>query len=229
MKVKLKTRLIAYFYYLTAFVFGLTYRYVYLDLENEEKAKSLSEKGNFVLALWHQNLLGTLCAYTKRKIPFVVIVSASDDGEHIAYPIRKLGHVTARGSSSKKGVQALLEAVRKMKTSLPAAITVDGPRGPAKSIKPGIFQLARLSHAPVLPFVCLPESFWSFSKSWDQFRLPKPFTRLVCVYGKPIQVTKISDPEHHEKESEKLRKAFDLCEDKALAYLNHRTNSEESQ
>lgn len=223
MKFKLKTRVIAYFYYLLAYIFGLTYRYVYLDQENEQKAKSLSKKENFVLGLWHQNLLGTLCGYTKRKIPFVVIVSASDDGEHIAYPIRKLGHVTARGSSSKKGVQALLEAVRKMKSALPAAITVDGPRGPSKSIKPGIFQLARLSQAPVLPFVCLPESYWSFSKSWDQFRLPKPFTRLICVYGRPIEVKKNPDSEHYDKETEMLRASLYSCEDKALEYLGQRT------
>lgn len=228
MNQKLKTKIIAYLYYLLAFIFGLTYRYIYIDQNNEQNAKSLSKRDNFVLALWHQNLLGTLCAYTKRKIPFVVIVSASDDGEHIAYPIRKLGHVTARGSSSKKGVQALLEAVRKMKNPLPAAITVDGPRGPSKSIKPGIFQLARLSQAPVLPFVCLPENFWSFSKSWDQFRLPKPFTRLICVYGEPIEVKKNPDSEQYEKETELLRASLFSCEDKALAYLDHRTNIEES-
>jgi lysophospholipid acyltransferase (LPLAT)-like uncharacterized protein len=228
MKVKFKTKLIAYIYYLFAFFFGLTYRYVYLGLEEEENAKSLSSQKNFVLALWHQNLFGTLCSYTKRKIPFVVIVSASADGEHIAYPIQKLGHVTARGSSSKKGVKALLEAVKKMKTSLPAAITVDGPRGPSKSIKPGIFQLARLSQAPILPFVCRPEHFWSFSKSWDQFRLPKPFTRLICVYGRPIEVTKKPDSPQYEKEAQMLRASLISCENKALSYLGHRTNLEES-
>lgn len=228
MKSKLKTKVIAYFYYLLAYIFGLTYRYVYLDQNNEKKARSLASNNNFVLALWHQNLLGTLCNYTKRKTSFVVIVSASEDGEHIAYPIRKLGHVAARGSSSKKGVQALLETVRKMKTGRPAAITVDGPRGPSKSIKPGIFQLARLSQAPILPFVCLPENFWSFSKSWDRFRLPKPFTRLICVYGAPIGVNKSSDSEHYKKETETLRASLSSCETKALEYLDHRTKLEES-
>lgn len=228
MKVKLKTRIIAYLYYLLAFFFGLTYRYVYLNDSQEKLAKDKSKRGNFVLALWHQNLLGTLCAYTKRKIPFVVIVSASDDGEHIAYPIRKLGHITARGSSSKKGVQALLEAVRKMKTPLPAAITVDGPRGPSKSIKLGIFQLARLSQSPILPFVCRAENFWSFPNSWDQFRLPKPFSRLICVYGAPIEVKKDSDSEHYKKETKQLKDALISCEDKALEYLGQRTKKEES-
>lgn len=215
--------------YLLAKLLSKTYRYEFIQIEREKEAKDLSKNQNYVIALWHQNLFASLCSYSKRKTSFVIIVSSSKDGDLIAYPIEKFGHLTARGSSSRNGIQALKSALKIMQRSYPAAVTIDGPRGPLHSVKPGVFQLARLSQAPVLPYVCYPENYWSFKKSWDQFRLPKPFTRIICSYGTPFLINKASDSEQYQLETEHLTRELKACEDRALAFLSQRTSKKFDQ
>lgn len=184
----------------------------------------MSKNQNFVIALWHQNLFTSLCSYSNRKTSFVIIVSASKDGDVISYPIEKFGHLTARGSSSKKGIQALKSALKLMSHGHPAAVTIDGPRGPYHSVKSGVFQLSKLSQAPILPYVCRPESFWEFSKSWDKFRLPKPFTKIICSYGQPFYCQKDTDSGRYLAATERLTKELEACEHRALAYMRHCTS-----
>ena len=69
----------------------------------------------------------------------------------------------------------------------PGAVTVDGPRGPAHQVKPGIIEMARLAGVPVVPYLTLAQRYWTF-RSWDAFRLPKPFTRVEVCYGAPIPI-----------------------------------------
>lgn len=210
--------------FIIAKILSKTYRYEFLNEQAEKKAQEISQHQNFVIALWHQDLFSALTSYTKRKTSFVIMISASKDGDLIAYSIKKFGHKTARGSSSKKGIQALKSALTIMRTSCPAAITVDGPRGPYHSVKPGVFQLAYLSGASVLPYVCYPEKAWIFLKSWDQFRLAKPFSTIICSYGTPILVQKNSDSGQYQKESEHLSRELKACEDRVLEHLSQRTN-----
>lgn len=217
-------RLVFFFSYLLAKALSKTYRYEYVDLHREDEAKKMSQNQNFVIALWHQNLFSSLCSYSNRKTSFVIIVSASKDGDFISYPIEKFGHLTARGSSSRKGIQALKSALKIMSQGYPAAVTIDGPRGPYHSVKPGVFQLSKLSRSPVLPYVCRAESFWEFSESWDKFRLPKPFTKIICSYGQPFYGQNNADSEQNFNETEYLARELEACEHRALAYMRHRTS-----
>jgi lysophospholipid acyltransferase (LPLAT)-like uncharacterized protein len=54
-------------------------------------------------------------------------------------------------------------------------------------IKPGVLNLARMTGCPVVPFAFEAEHCWRL-RSWDKFIIPKPFSRAVFVYGKPIRV-----------------------------------------
>jgi lysophospholipid acyltransferase (LPLAT)-like uncharacterized protein len=89
-------------------------------------------------------------------------------------------------------------------------------------VKPGIVEIARLAKCPILPLSSYPVKYWSFEKSWDKFRVPKPFTKIFLVLGKPIHV-----PENiSELEFEKLRvdiaDAINLGEEKAKAKSNNK-------
>lgn len=151
-------------------------------------AKAVS--GGYVLAIWHQNLFAGILAQRARHC---VIVSRSRDGDPVSFLCRKLGHEVLRGSSRKKdgrdkgGKLAKDQMIECLQRGLPAAVTVDGPSGPAFEVKPGIVEMARLAGIPVVPYLSLPRRYWSFP-SWDAFRLPKPFTRIDIVYGIPIHV-----------------------------------------
>lgn len=180
--------------YLLVRFFDLTYRYRFHNLDVLEKASDLSEKGNYLLAIWHQNLFQGILAQTGRK--HVVIVSRSKDAEPVAYTCHNLGHVVARGSSrSKTGVDkggrvAMEEMIDLLKSGLPGAVTVDGPKGPAKKVKPGIIVMAKKSGIPIVPYSPIARNYWEFN-SWDKFRLPQPFSVIDIYYGDPIMVDEL--------------------------------------
>lgn len=154
-----------------------------------------------VYALWHRDLL--LLGLHRINTNVAVMISASQDGQLIAGPIRHLGYLPVRGSSSRKGSQALKEMVR-LARDHSLAVTPDGPKGPVGSIQPGLFQIALLAKVPIIPVVAEASREWVFN-SWDRFRCPKPFSRLTINYGEPIQVR---DREEFQQAEMTLREAF---------------------
>jgi lysophospholipid acyltransferase (LPLAT)-like uncharacterized protein len=67
------------------------------------------------------------------------------------------------------------------------AITPDGPRGPARSVAPGVLAVAHRSGVPIVPIGVWARRGWHL-KSWDRFLIPRPFTRVQIAYGDPITV-----------------------------------------
>ena len=102
------------------------------------------------MAFWHGRILPATFYFRRRGI--VVITSENFDGEWIARIIERFGYGTARGSTSRGGLKAMLQLVRDMEQGKPAGFTLDGPRGPARVAQPGAVWLARATGNPVLPF-----------------------------------------------------------------------------
>ena len=65
---------------------------------------------------------------------------------------------------------------------------MDGPRGPARVVQPGVVQLARLTGAWILP-ITSSSSRPRFLGSWDRYLLPLPFSRAVVAYGEPFAIS----------------------------------------
>ena len=59
-----------------------------------------------------------------------------------------------------------------------AAFTIDGPRGPKYVAKPGPVLLAKTTGAPMAAFYTAVEKAWVLN-TWDQFVVPKPFSRVL--------------------------------------------------
>ena len=167
-----------------------------MGLENKEEARKLHPKRSFVFAVWHQNLIPSILAHSDEK--YTMIVSESKDGELVAVTCEKFGHQPARGSSTRGGKKALLEMVRNVKNGIPGALTVDGPKGPPQIVKPGVIELARLAKCAILPMSPYPEKFWVLKKSWDQFRIPKPFSTIVIVIGEPVVLSEEISKDNYE-------------------------------
>lgn len=175
-----------------------SYRYRFsgnLILQNLKKNNQ-----NFIFSIYHQNLLAGILAQT--GYAHIVIVSQSKDAEGVAYACKKLGHKVVRGSSkkgnnNKNGKVAKDEMIERLKEGYPGAVTVDGPKGPAFKAKPGIIDMAIKSGSVIVPYIVQPESFWEF-KSWDKFRLAKPFSKIFISYGEPISI-EIETPDFDEE------------------------------
>src|SRR5947199_232909 len=103
-----------------------------------------------IMAFWHGRILPATYYFRRRGI--VVITSENFDGEWIAGIIERFGYGTARGSTSRGAVKALVQLKRDMAAGKPAAFTLDGPRGPAKVAQPGAVWLAKATGNPIVPF-----------------------------------------------------------------------------
>lgn len=142
-----------------------------------------------MLALWHGELFPATAYGHTLTGRLVTFVSQSKDGEVIARVIERLGHTTVRGSSSRGGVKALLQAKRIMdREKRTAVFTIDGPRGPRHKAKDGAIFLAQRAGAKILPLRSFPQKATVFN-SWDKFVLPWPFSRCHIYLGDPMEVT----------------------------------------
>lgn len=138
-----------------------------------------------IMAFWHGRVLTATYFFRNRGI--VVMISENFDGEWIARIIENFGYGTSRGSTSRGGQRALLQLKREMEEGRPAGFAVDGPRGPARKVQPGVVWLAKLTGNPVVPFHMEASRAWSL-RSWDRTQIPRPFSTVALAVGPPIEV-----------------------------------------
>ena len=96
--------------------------------------------------------------------------------------MRRFGIGSVRGSSSRRGSTALREMAAILAAGGDMAITPDGPRGPKYRLNPGVVKLAQITGAPIVPLHIAYSRYWEI-RSWDAFRIPKPFARVTTTFG----------------------------------------------
>jgi lysophospholipid acyltransferase (LPLAT)-like uncharacterized protein len=128
------------------------------------------------------------------------IVSASRDGGMVARILEHFNVQPVRGSSSRRGPQALLELTSFAEQGYNLAITPDGPRGPCYVVQEGVVALAQLTGLPIVPASY--KLSWKIRlKSWDRFQIPLPFARWQVHFAEPIFIPR----EASQQEREALR------------------------
>lgn len=143
-----------------------------------------------IMAFWHGRILPGTVFFRDRGI--VVMTSENFDGEWIARIIRRFGYGTARGSTSRGAVRALVQMRRAMQAGRATAFTLDGPRGPARVAQPGAVWLARATGSPIVPFHIEARPAWTV-RSWDRALVPLPFARVALCIGEPLSVPADAD------------------------------------
>jgi lysophospholipid acyltransferase (LPLAT)-like uncharacterized protein len=166
--------------------------------------------GPAIYCVWHNRLALCLVAYwdyvkKRNGTPGMAsLVSASRDGGLLSGVLECFDVQPVRGSSSRRGAQALLELTTWAERGYDLAITPDGPRGPCYVVQDGVMSLAQLTGLPILP-----ASFnvsWKIRvKSWDRFQIPLPFSRCEMYLGKPIRVPR----EATDAEREQIRQQLE--------------------
>lgn len=153
----------------------------------------------FVAAVWHRNLLIAAPLFPTRRV--VVPVSRSGDGDLTVAVLTRLGFdPPPRGSSSRGAAAVLRQLIRSVEEGKLVAVLADGPRGPARQVKPGVLGAARVSGRPVQPVAISASPCLRFG-SWDRALLPLPFATVRVAYGDPLPVPKST----HRKDLEALR------------------------
>ena len=164
----------------------------------------------FIYAFWHNRLaLAAILRqrYVLRLAPdrrMAGMVSASRDGGLLARVLDYFDIEPVRGSSSRRGGQALREMVSCAERGCDLAITPDGPRGPCYFVQEGVISTAQLTGLPIVP-VAYHLNWKIRAKSWDRFQIPLPFARCEVTVGKILRMPR----EAAEAEREELRKQLE--------------------
>lgn len=191
-------KLPGWIYFFPALLIKLTFKCLY-RFELVDKYDSVNKARGVIGLAWHNRLLffGTAVPRQTRKHTMAVI-SASRDGQYLADLLKYLGIGALRGSSSKKGANALLGAIHAIEDKKNVVFTPDGPRGPRYVLKPGPIMLASRTGAPILPVSLNASRYWA-CKSWDGFQIPKPGAKLTMILGEFINIPPDLDAEGIEK------------------------------
>jgi hypothetical protein len=146
-----------------------------------------------IFCIWHNRLATCVKVLDQHRRPhnagagMAALVSASKDGAFLARTLEWFGVQPVRGSSSRRGGQALLELTSWAKRGHDLTITPDGPRGPCYQVQEGIASLAQVTGLPIVP-VAMNLNWKIRVKSWDRFQIPLPFARCEVCVGKAIRV-----------------------------------------
>lgn len=169
-------------------ILGCTLRYRIEDPEGI-LPRIKDDPAPLIHCLWHNQMLSAFLCLRKvgRAASMVVLTSASKDGAALESLAKSFGCGAVRGSTSRRGRAALVGLTRALAGGQDAAITPDGPRGPRYSLQGGVVKLAQATGVPLLAprFEC--SAVWQL-KSWDRFRIPKPFSTLTLILDPPLDV-----------------------------------------
>jgi lysophospholipid acyltransferase (LPLAT)-like uncharacterized protein len=210
---ELKLAVAAFAGWLLIRLLALTWRIRVVNVELLHEAHRTT--GPVIFALWHGQLLPLLYAHRGQNI--AAMISEHRDGELIAQVAHHLGVHTVRGSTSRGAARALISACRAVEQGEDLAITVDGPRGPARSVAPGTMVVSQRTGAPVIPVVADASRAWRL-KSWDRFMIPKPFARVTVAYDRPFAIAAATARDAI-GESDAVRAALERAEQTAREFL----------
>lgn len=191
----------------------------------------IKKKQPVILCMWHHSLM---------MMPFVVIkarkadpnfntmalASKHGDGRFVSSIMSRFDFVNISGSTqtnhrgemrkTSRGIDLgnFKKLFHGLKDGLNLAITPDGPRGPKCKINSHIATISKISGAPLLPASCVVSRSKKL-KTWDEFRIPLPFSHIVYAFEDFIWVNKDVSEEDTQEINQLLEEKINLAETKA--------------
>lgn len=175
------------FLYLSMQLLFKTYR---LEVEFDKKTDLPINKWEGVFYFWHQNIIPAMLFFSKNKTIGHSIVSPSNDGKIIGYILQKLGFKIVYGSAYKESIKLVRQGLDILDVNKRLCIVGDGSRGPAFKLQRGVIYLAAKSQLPLVFIDCKTQHAIKLKKSWDQFKIPLPFSKIYIRIHHPIMPSK---------------------------------------
>jgi lysophospholipid acyltransferase (LPLAT)-like uncharacterized protein len=200
-----------------------TLRYRYRPLGPNVDPHQCGLRERYIYAFWHEYML--LLAYQYARPDIYVLISQHADGQLIAEVCRHLGFRTVRGSSTRRGAEALLQMTR-LGRKAHLAITPDGPRGPRRTVQIGLVYLAARTGMPIIP-VGIGFSRARRMNSWDRFALPMPWSAGLAVTEEAIEVPAGADRALLEEYRERVEAAMRRVTEQAECWAENGRGEEE--
>ena len=193
--------------YTILWLYCRTWRYKFNDIYHSYVVRRAQGK-SAVFAIWHCQMLPLI--FSHRRSGMGTMASQSKEGDLIARVLKRLGYEITRGSSTRGGGRALVSMRRLIKNGHDAVITVDGPKGPRYTVKPGIILAAKQNGGVITPALINCKHAKRFN-SWDRFLLPPPFAGIDITYAPPMLLSPDTDGETIERERAELEKYMLDC------------------
>ena len=138
----------------------------------EETREIFLAKKPVIFAFWHGRMIIMPPVYHKvcgkEGKDAWIMVSRHWDGELIARTVKPFRILSARGSTTRGGREALHALIERARQGHTIGITPDGPKGPRYTVQPGVVRIAQVTGTPIVPltwaarpisFGCAPSSF----------------------------------------------------------------------
>jgi lysophospholipid acyltransferase (LPLAT)-like uncharacterized protein len=185
---------------LVGFVLYLYLRFVQLtsviEFTNEAEFRKIeNNKIPTIFLLWHKYIAFSPF-FLRDNTNVAAVISLHRDGEAITRTLANYGINFIRGSKDsgrdKGGAAALIGIKKALKAGRFVAYTPDGPRGPIYEVKESIYFIARTTNAQ---FACISASCSRGKqfKSWDEFVLPLPFSKITLRLDTILQSSDIAN------------------------------------
>lgn len=139
-------------------------------------------RGSKIYVFWHENILFPLALRGHCRI--AMLLSRHDDANVLGRVAGMMGFDTIRGSTFHGGAVVLRQLAERARDRN-LAITPDGPRGPRRSLAPGCIYLAGSLGIPIVAMGFGYDRPWRLT-TWDQFAIPRPFSRARAIVSRPI-------------------------------------------
>ena len=180
-----------------------TCRLTILGEENYQKLRE--ERKPVVILVWHGRIF--LVPYFFRRRGVAPLVSPSRDGEIVSRIMSRWGYRIIRGSSSHVIIKAWNRMKRELQEGGEVLIVPDGPRGPNRKMKIGGLKLAQETGAFLVPFT-FSSSKQKKLKSWDQFLMFPPFSKVVAIFGEPVFLRSDQSQEGLEQDRQRIEEVM---------------------
>jgi lysophospholipid acyltransferase (LPLAT)-like uncharacterized protein len=137
-----------------------------------------------IFVFWHEYILLPLAL--RGHCHLSMLLSQHGDADVLARIAYHVGFDCVRGSTRRGGARAILE-LEEHSRNKHLTITPDGPRGPRRQLATGPIYLASRLQLPLVVMGFGYDRPWR-ANSWDQFAIPRPFSRARAVIGPPMMV-----------------------------------------
>jgi lysophospholipid acyltransferase (LPLAT)-like uncharacterized protein len=177
-------------------------------------------QGQKIYIFWHEYILFPF--YLRGHCNMAMLLSRHRDAEILSYAAYHRGFEFVRGSTNRGGVTALRELLARSKR-MHLTITPDGPRGPRRKLAPGSIYLASKLGLPLVVMGYGYDRPWRVRRAWDQFAIPRPFTRARAVPSGEIFIPPNLDRDGIEYFRQKIETLLNRLTEEAEAWAESGT------
>lgn len=160
------------------------YNTIKISVRNDQwTPRRLPEGQNCIYVFWHAKSFLMLPYGMNSKVVTLTLL----DWKNILFGhiCRQLHYETVPVTNSASAFIRLRSLVRR---GYFIGLALDGPRGPAQSVKKGALQLSKITQRPIVAVnICVKKSY-RMKKRWDRYEIPLPFTQMDAILSEPIYV-----------------------------------------